>query len=197
MPTSTCLPNPYRISKPDLSLFLQVVHIYCIACIFLSVCLFVSANLYLYIYIYIYILFVYIFFFHEIDFWRVYGHELRIAISFIIWILSRYINLGTSITAAFTYCFYHHYSNDKSLYQRWYEQTFAFYEIPSKTKFYYYLLSVLFIHVHHYYYLYHYSVSLLAINIHIIIVIMDIIYAYFNGSLYHVVSLKLLHQKND
>ena len=169
----------------------------------LSVYLFVFANLYLYIYlyiyiyIYIYILLVYIFFFHGIDFWPVYGHELRITISFIIWILSRYINLETSITVAFTYCFYHHYSNDRSLYQRWHEQKFAFYEIPSKTKFYYYLLSVLFIHVHHYYYLYHYSVSLLTINIHIIIVIMDIIYAYFNGSIYHVVSLKLLHQKND
>ena len=63
MPTSTCLPNPYRISKPDLSLFLQVVHIYCIACIFLSVCLFVSANLYIYIYIYIYIYCLFISFF--------------------------------------------------------------------------------------------------------------------------------------
>ena len=30
--------------------------------------------------------------------------------------------------------------------------------------------------------------------IHIIIVIMDIIYACFNVSLYHVVSLKLLHR---
>ena len=117
---------------------------------------------------------------------------------FIIWILSRYINLGTSITATFTYCFCHHYSNDKSLYQWWYEQTFAFYESRSKTRFYYYLLSLLFIYVQHYFYHYHYSVILLTINIiniiHIIVVIMDIIYAYFNVSLYHVVSLKLLHR---
>ena len=41
-------------------------------------------------------------------------------------------------------------------------------------------------------------VLLLNINIiiiiHIIIVVIDIIYAYFNVSLYHVVSLKLLHR---
>ena len=117
---------------------------------------------------------------------------------FIICILSRYFNLGTSITTTFNYCFRHHYSNDKSLYQWWYEQTFAFYESRSKTRFYYYLLSLLFIYVQHYYYHYHYSVILLTINIiiiiHIIIVIMDIIYAYFNVSLYHVISLKLLHR---
>ena len=117
---------------------------------------------------------------------------------FIIWILSRYINLGTSITATFTYCFCHHYSNDKSLYQWWYEQTFAFYESRSKTRFYYYFLSFLFIYVLYYYYHYHYGVILLSINIiviiHIIIVIMDIIYAYFNVSWYHAVSLKLLQQ---
>ena len=52
-------------------------------------------------------------------------------------------------------------------------------------------------YVQHYYH-YHYSVILPVINIiiviHIIIVIMDIIYAYFNVSLYHVISLTLLHQ---
>ena len=117
----------------------------------------------------------------------------------IIWILSAYINLGTSITATFTYCFCHHYSNDeyKSLYQWWYEQIVAFYESRSKTRFYYFL-SLLFIYVQYYYYHYHYGVILLSINIiviiHIIIVIMDIIYAYFNVSWYHVVSLKLLQQ---
>ena len=41
-------------------------------------------------------------------------------------------------------------------------------------------------------------VLLLTINIiiiiHIIIIVIDIIYAYFNVSLYHVVSLKLLHR---
>ena len=58
-----------------------------------------------------------------------------------IWILSHHINLGTSITATFNYCFCYHYSNDTSLYQWWYEQTFAFYESCSKTRFYYYFLS--------------------------------------------------------
>ena len=114
-----------------------------------------------------------------------------------IWILSHHINLGTSITATFNYCFCYHYSNDTSLYQWWYEQTFAFYESCSKTRFYYYLLSLLFIYVQHYYYHYHYCVILILniiIIIHIIIVIMDIIYAYFNVSLYHVISLTLLHQ---
>ena len=117
----------------------------------------------------------------------------------IIWILLGYINLGTSITVTFTYCFCHHYSNDeyKSLYQWWYEQTFAFYERRSKTRFYYFL-SLLFIYVQYYYYHYHYGVVLLTINviviIHIIVVIMNIIYAYFHVSWYHVVSFKLLQQ---
>ena len=86
----------------------------------------------------------------------------------------------------------------KSLYQWWYDQTFAFYESHSKTRFYYYFLSFLFKYVQYYYYHYHCGVILLSINIiviiHIIIVIMDIIYAYFNVSWYHVVSLKLLQQ---
>ena len=117
---------------------------------------------------------------------------------FIIWLLSGFIKLGTSNTATFTYCSCYHYSNDKykSLHQWWYEQTFAFYESRSKTRFYYYLLSLLFIYVQFYYYHYHFSVILVTINIiiiiHIIIFIMDIIYAYFDVSLYHVVSLKLL-----
>ena len=53
----------------------------------------------------------------------------------------------------------------KSLYQWWYEQTFAFYESHSKTRFCYYLLLYLFIYVQYYYYHYHYGVILLSINI--------------------------------
>ena len=49
--------------------------------------------------------------FHGINFWPIYGHELRITSLLIIWILSGYINLGTSITATFTYCFCHHCTN--------------------------------------------------------------------------------------
>ena len=48
-----------------------------------------------------------------------YGHELRIRFSLMIWILVGYIYLGTGITATFTACYCHHYFNDKlkSLYQ--------------------------------------------------------------------------------
>ena len=65
--------------------------------------------------------------------------------------------------------------------------------------FYYYLLSLLSIYVQHCYYHYHYSVIILRtiniiIIIHIIFVIMDIVYACFNVSLYHVVSLKLINR---
>ena len=115
----------------------------------------------------------------------------------IVWILSGYINLGTSITATFTYCFCHHSSNDeyKSLYHGDLNK-YCFYESGSKTRFYYYYyFLLLFIYVQYYYYHYNYGVILLTINIiiiiHIIILIMDIIHAYFNESWYHVVSLKL------
>ena len=66
--------------------------------------MYIYIDVYVYAYLYVYV-YVYV---------HIYEHTLWITILLIIWILSGYINLGTSITALFTACFCHHYSNDES-----------------------------------------------------------------------------------